>query len=196
MTCAALSGLALLRCLAADPACLPPEHRPLLPVLVSMSGRESGHRDWALRDETTGESLFFRSREEAVAAALARRARGHVLGYGRFQITREANLRRHGLTPETAFDPCRNLRAAAAHLAAGIKGYNGSGPAADRYAASVIARVRDGDTDAAPVPAPDPATPSAPACAAPSWDAWAQAACATPRRPRRTRRTAEAETSP
>lgn len=162
--CAASAGLALFACLARDPACLPVDRRPLLPVLEAMGWQESGHRDWALRDETTGESLFFRTGAEAVAAARSRRARGHLLGYGRFQITGDANLARHGLTPETAFLPCPNLRAAAEHLAAGIRRYNGSGPAAERYARQVVARVPDRPAVAPPSPA------SACGPAPPAWD--------------------------
>ena len=156
--CDAFAGLALFACLARDPACLPPEHRPLLPVLAAMAERESGFRPLAIRDEATGESIFPRSPAEAVRIAGERDARGHVLGLGLMQITHRANWRRHGLTVETALDPCRSLRAGAAHLADAVRAYNGSGPAAERYAAAVVARVGQAAAQAAP-PAPPPPPP-------------------------------------
>ena len=137
--CASLTGLALVRCLAADTACLPPAHRPLLPVLEAMAERESGFRPLAIRDEATSEGIYPATLADAVRIARERRARGHLLGIGLMQLTSPEALR--GLTDEAALDPCLNLRAGAVHLADGIRRYNGSGPAASRYASAVIARV-------------------------------------------------------
>ena len=154
--CASLTGLALVRCLAADTACLPPAHRPLLPVLEAMAERESGFRPLAIRDEATSEGIYPATLADAVRIARERRARGHLLGIGLMQLTSPAALR--GLTDEAALDPCVNLRAGAAHLADGIRRYNGSGPAAERYAAAVVARVGQAAAQAAPSPPPAPTT--------------------------------------
>ncbi|MDT8315419.1 transglycosylase SLT domain-containing protein [Roseomonas mucosa] len=144
--CEALAGLALFACLARDPRCLPDEHRRLLPELAAVAERESGFRPFAIRDETTGESLFPATRAEAVAIAAARDAAGRTLGLGWFQITHRANWRRHGLTVETALDPCENMRAGAAHLAGNLRDaafqlYNsGRIGGAPGYAAAVARR--------------------------------------------------------
>jgi type IV secretion system protein VirB1 len=118
--CEALAGLALFACVARDPACLPPEHAPLLATLAAIAEQESGFRPFAIRDEATGESLFPATQAEAVRIAAARDIRGHTLGLGWFQITHRANWRRHGLTIATALEPCANLRAGAAHYAADL----------------------------------------------------------------------------
>jgi type IV secretion system protein VirB1 len=82
-----------------------------------------------------------------VALASARDAAGHTLGLGWFQITNRANWRRHGLTIETALDPCENMRAGAAHLAGNLRDaafrlYNsGRLDGAKGYAAAVARRV-------------------------------------------------------
>jgi type IV secretion system protein VirB1 len=145
--CEALVGLALFACVAHDPRCLANEHRRLLPELAAVAERESGFRPFAIRDEATEESLFPATRPEAVAIASARDAAGHTLGLGWFQITHRANWRRHGLTIETALDPCENMRAGAAHLAANLRDaafqlYNsGRVGGAPGYAAAVARRV-------------------------------------------------------
>ena len=152
--CDALAGLALFACLARDPACLAPEH---LPVLEAMAERESGFRPLAIRDEATGEGIYPAMLAEAVRIARERRARGHLLGIGLMQLTSPEALR--GLTDEAALDPCLNLRAGAVHLADGIRRYNGSGPAASRYASAVIARVGPAATQAPPPAPPSPPPP-------------------------------------
>jgi type IV secretion system protein VirB1 len=55
------------------------------------------------------------NREEAIATAKALAARGTNFSMGIGQINK-ANLARYGLTYETAFDPCANLRASSAIL--------------------------------------------------------------------------------
>ncbi|OYX02276.1 MAG: hypothetical protein B7Z14_03825 [Bosea sp. 32-68-6] len=128
--CEALVGLALFACIARDPSCLADEHRRLLPELAAVAERESAFQPFAIRDEATGESLFPATRPEAVAVAAARDAAGH-----------------HGLTVETALDPCKNMRAGAAHLAGNLRDaafrlYNsGRLDGAQGYAAAVARRV-------------------------------------------------------
>ena len=56
-----------------------------------------------------------RDSEEAVATARALEARGINFSVGLGQVNR-FNLARYGLTYETAFDPCANLRAGSAIL--------------------------------------------------------------------------------
>jgi len=78
-------------------------------MLAAIAEQKSGFRPYAIRDERTGESLFPATRAEAERIAFARWERGHTLGLGLFQITHEANWRRHGLTdgtgrPVFAFD--------------------------------------------------------------------------------------------
>ncbi|MCB4824662.1 transglycosylase SLT domain-containing protein [Roseicella aerolata] len=171
--CEAFAGLALFACLARDPRCLPDEHRRLLPELTAVAERESGFRPFAIRDEATGESLFPKTRAEAVAIAATRDAAGRTLGLGWFQITHRANWRRHGLTVETALDPCENMRAGAAHLAgvlrdAAFQLYNsGRVGGAPGYAVAVARRVghhaaalaAGNPPGAAPAPVPPPLLP-------------------------------------
>jgi len=57
-----------------------------------------------------------RNRDEAAATVRALEAAGWNYSMGLAQVNR-ANLRVYGLTPETAFDPCANLRAGGAILA-------------------------------------------------------------------------------
>jgi type IV secretion system protein VirB1 len=145
--CEALVGLALFACIARDPSCLADEHRRLLPELAAVAERESGFRPFAIHDEATGESLFPATHSEAVAVAIARDTAGHTLGLGWFQITHRANWRRHGLTIETALEPCENMRAGAAHLAGNLQDaafqlYNsGRVGGAPGYAAAVARRM-------------------------------------------------------
>lgn len=198
--CAALAGAALVRCLAADPGCLPagtpPNRVAWLAVTVE---QESGPRGpWAIRNETTRRSRWFPTREEAEREALRLHARGDVLGLGPAQVTHEANWRRFGLAdaagrPVRAFDLCLNLRAALAHQAedaaravrlAVFRQYNGGPraaapgavPAADAYALRVEELLARSGA-AAPVPA---ATPIPPRPCVPSWDVWARCKPETP----------------
>lgn len=183
--CEALVGVALFACLARDPACLPPEHRAHQPVLVAIAERESGFRPYALRDEATGESRFYATREEAVREAVRRDALGHVIGLGMFQITFRSNWARHfgpvagpRVTDQIAhaYDPCANMAAGASHYAAdwaragaALQLYNSNRvDGAPAYAAGVLRRVqalavRPSD-DLAPAGArPVPSVPPKPA---------------------------------
>ncbi|MDO9712356.1 transglycosylase SLT domain-containing protein [Paracraurococcus lichenis] len=122
MTCLGVAGIALFRCLATDPVCLPPQYQPYRLDLAAVAEQESAFNPWALRDETTRESLFLISRDALAAEMLRRLAAGHVLGIGLFQLTGEGNWRRHGLTTiERLTDPCANMAAGAAHWVADLK---------------------------------------------------------------------------
>ncbi|MDO9712819.1 transglycosylase SLT domain-containing protein [Paracraurococcus lichenis] len=170
MSCAAAAaGIALYRCLAADPACLPLQYQPYRLDLASIAEQESGFNPWALRDETTGESLFLISRD-ALAVEVSRRiADGHALGVGMFQLTGRQTWSRHGLTTlERLTDPCLTMAAGAAHWVADLRAaadqrYNSGRPdGAPGYARQVASRrVRLAPLLEAPSPAPVPeaATP-------------------------------------
>ncbi len=162
--------------------------------VVATIRQESGFKPLAIRDETTGESLFPSTLADAVRIATERDAAGRVLGLGLGQITGRANWRRHGLTIAVALTPCPAVSAAVRHLAGDVRHvlglssrrYNtGSTERGEGYARSVAALADalppdlfvPGNTDASraaqPVPPPAPAEPSC----APSWDAWAFAEC-------------------
>lgn len=97
------------------------EGRLLVDRLVATAFQESGVRGtgtvhpFAIRDETTSESLFPATRDEAVRMARERDAAGHVLGLGIFQVTGRQNWAADGITVETAFDACSNVRAGVRH---------------------------------------------------------------------------------
>lgn len=147
--CFSLMGIALFKCLAADPACLPQRYdTPKRRIdLAALAEQESGFRPWALRDEAAQESLFMLSRDTLKAEIKARLDKGHKLGVGLFQITGEDNWLRHGLTTyEKLTDPCANMAAAAEHYedditAAADQRYNsGRTNGAPAYAASMAQR--------------------------------------------------------
>jgi hypothetical protein len=85
--CDAHIAMALFACLAEDPRCLPQEHGRHLPKLMAIAEQEPSFHPFAIRDETTSESLFPATRGEAVALATARDLAGHRLEPGWFQIT-------------------------------------------------------------------------------------------------------------
>ncbi len=93
--------------------CAPAVHPATLQALVRT---ESGFNPFAIG--VVGGRLVRqpRSRDEAVATTRALEAAGWNYSMGLAQVNR-ANLRVYGLTPETVFDPCANLRAGGAILA-------------------------------------------------------------------------------
>ncbi|MFX1689747.1 lytic transglycosylase domain-containing protein [Paraburkholderia sp. A2RI-6] len=93
--------------------CAPAVHPTTLQALVKA---ESGFNPYAIG--VVGGHLVRqpRNRDEAVATVRALEAAGWNYSMGLAQVNR-ANLRVYGLTPETAFDPCANLRAGGAILA-------------------------------------------------------------------------------
>jgi len=118
--------------------------------------------------------------QEAASKARNLIARGRSIDLGLMQIN-SANLVRHGLTVETAFDRCRNMRAGADHYADDVRAvwslaarrYNtGSTERGAAYAASVevvLSRVRTVEAGPASVASEQPPDPSEP----PAWDLWA-----------------------
>jgi len=92
--------------------CAPSVHPTTLQAVVRT---ESGFNPYAIG--VVGGRLVRqpRDREEAVATARALEAQGINFSMGLGQVNR-TNLARYGLTYETAFDPCENLRAGSAIL--------------------------------------------------------------------------------
>ncbi|KVL70347.1 lytic transglycosylase domain-containing protein [Burkholderia ubonensis] len=92
--------------------CAPSVHPTTLQAVVKT---ESGFNPYAIG--VVGGRLVRqpRSRDEAVATARALEAAGWNYSMGLAQVNR-ANLRIYGLTAETVFDPCANLRAGGAIL--------------------------------------------------------------------------------
>ncbi|MBU7442673.1 lytic transglycosylase domain-containing protein [Paraburkholderia fungorum] len=92
--------------------CAPNVHPTTLQAVVRT---ESGFNPYAIG--VVGGRLVRqpRDRDEAVATAKALEAQGINFSMGLGQVNR-TNLARYGLTYETAFDPCANLRAGSAIL--------------------------------------------------------------------------------
>ncbi len=145
--CEAMVGLALFACLARNPACLPVEYERYRDDLAGIAEQESRFSPWAIRDETTNESLFPATRADAVREVNRRIALNRKLGIGMFQLTGKSNREFHGVTPIDLLNPCKAMRTGAAHFALDVRRssfsrYNsGSANGAPAYAASVMARV-------------------------------------------------------
>jgi type IV secretion system protein VirB1 len=93
--------------------CAPAVHPITLQAVVKT---ESGFNPYAIGVVGGRLARQPRSRDEAVATARALEAAGWNYSMGLAQVNR-ANLRIYGLTSETVFDPCANLRAGGAILA-------------------------------------------------------------------------------
>ncbi|MFM0564622.1 lytic transglycosylase domain-containing protein [Paraburkholderia sediminicola] len=87
--------------------CAPNVHPTTLQAIVST---ESGFNPYAIGVVGGHLARQPRDRAEAVATAKALDAQGINFSMGLGQVNK-ANLARYGLTYETAFDPCENLRA-------------------------------------------------------------------------------------
>lgn len=138
-------------------------------TLADVARAESGFRPLAIRvNGPGGGPLHPRSLAEAVAAARLLVAAGRSADFGLGQIN-SRNLRWLGLTPETVFDPCRNVAASAAVLTAHSRYNTGTptGGLANGYVARVLAAGRANDGEAARA-AGAPSSPMAAAEAAPS----------------------------
>lgn len=104
--------------LALAAACAPQVAPQTMAAIVRV---ESGLDPLAIGVNGVGRrALRPRTPEAAVAHAEALIAGGHSIDLGLAQIN-SRNLARLGLTPRTAFDPCRNLAAGAAILEAGYR---------------------------------------------------------------------------
>jgi len=176
-------SIAVVLALATDPQCGAARPGAFAERLVAIAGRESGRDPLAIGiDPDPAHGLpasSVRASTPAEAAAYARTliAQGRHIGLGLMQIS-DAQLARHGLTIENAFDACRNMRAGADHYRADVQAvlnlaarrYNtGSIERGAAYAAgierelAIVRRVVDVPGDVAvpqPRPAPQPSPPS------------------------------------
>lgn len=73
---------------------------------------ESGGHPWRINSNTARRSFTYPSRAAAQAAAGQMLRAGHNIDLGLMQVN-SRNLVRLGLTPETVFEPCTNVRAGA-----------------------------------------------------------------------------------
>ncbi|MBU2770134.1 lytic transglycosylase domain-containing protein [Acidithiobacillus caldus] len=122
-------------------------------TMAAIVQTESGGNPWTILDNTTGQSMRFQSKAQAVAMSRILLAQGHKLDVGLAQVDSE-NLGWLGLGVSQIFDPCTNLQAAqrilvGAYRKAGADGvgslkgafeaYNsGNTSGDDRYAQTVF----------------------------------------------------------
>lgn len=86
-------------------------------TLLSLVATESGFRPNAINDNTTGRRFFPQSPAAGISLARTLAARGHNIDMGLAQIN-SRTAPRLGLSIADAFDPCRNLAAAARLMSA------------------------------------------------------------------------------
>jgi len=155
--------------------------------------QESGFHPYAIRDETTKQSHYPTTSEEAATLASSLTKQGHLLGVGLMQLTPPANF---GLSITEALDPCRNMKAGAELLASNynlewqalmraLSRYNSGSPTrAEAYAQRIVGEAKRQATmpvlAASPsgrkpalVQAPPAPAPAKPPPCVPSWDVWA-----------------------
>jgi soluble lytic murein transglycosylase-like protein len=106
-------GNALAIALACGPKVGPAQPSVSPDVLISVAYTESGLDPLAIHDNATGAVLHPGTRGDAIALADQLIASSHRPDLGLMQINSPVNLKRTGLTVETAFDPCASIRAGA-----------------------------------------------------------------------------------
>jgi type IV secretion system protein VirB1 len=166
--------------------------------VLAVARQESGLMPWALHDDDARQGFRPTSAEQAISLAKRLMAQGHSVGVGLMQLTArsEAAFRtKFGVTVEDALnDPCQNIHAGAALLAANyhaaasasrkaalaaLQTYNSGSPTgAPDYAAAVvrIAARMPSLAPAQPPRAPAAAEPPpAPSPAPPRWDLFGRA---------------------
>jgi len=89
-------------------------------TMAAVIKQESGGRPWVIYNNTTKRSAGFDSKGTAVAAAEAAMDHGDSIDMGLAQINSK-NLPALGLSVDQVFDPCTNIAAGAAILAAGFQ---------------------------------------------------------------------------
>ncbi len=119
-------------------------------TMAAIVQAESGGNPLVMWDNTTRRRYYPASREQAVAILRALMAAGHKVDVGIGQVDTE-NFGAYGLTPETAFDACINLRAASrilvaswrqaqGHLTGALQAYNSGSTTGDWHYAQVVYR--------------------------------------------------------
>jgi type IV secretion system protein VirB1 len=89
-------------------------------TMAAVIKQESGGKPWVIYNNTTKKSATFDSKVIAVAAATAAIDHGDSVDMGLAQIN-SRNLPSLGLSVDQVFDPCTNIAAGAAILAAGFQ---------------------------------------------------------------------------
>ena len=90
-------------------------------TMAGLIEQESGWKQFAIGDNTARKSYFLASQGQAAATARVLIAFGHNIDAGFAQINSD-NWRAYGLTPDSIFDPCTNIRAGAEILARNYRG--------------------------------------------------------------------------
>jgi transglycosylase-like protein with SLT domain len=144
---------------------------------------ESGMRLTAIHDNTTGQSFFPDTMQDAVALARKQLAAGHRIDAGVMQVA-SGNWPAYGLTVETAFDPRANICAGARILGEAFQierraacRYNAGRPDCGNQYPELVQRAEASLVQIAPEP-PQPtaaAPPPPPPEPLPEWDAFARA---------------------
>jgi len=133
-------------------------------TLSAIARTESSFDPLVIGDNTTRQSHHPQDQAEAIRTATTLLAAGHSLDLGIMQIN-NSNMNWVGLTVETAFDPCQNIRAGATVLTA-FSRYNTGSPTRgfrNGYVQKVVANMSGlGLAPTRRSPPPVPATPSAP----------------------------------
>ncbi|MGH7097087.1 MAG: lytic transglycosylase domain-containing protein [Stellaceae bacterium] len=130
-------------------ACAPQMQGAVEP-LKGIAITESRLDPLAIKDDTTGRSYWPRDKAEAVSIAGRLISAGHNIDAGLMGINL-TNWRWLGLTPDTVFDPCQNIRAGATVLTA-FSRYNTGSPTRG-FHNGYVARVIQAAAHAIPQPA-------------------------------------------
>ena len=149
-------------------------------TLAAIARTESSFDPLVIGDNTTRQSHRPQDQAEAIRTATTLLAAGHSLDLGIMQIN-NSNLNWVGLTVETAFDPCENIRAGATVLTA-FSRYNTGSPTRgfrNGYVQRVVAKTHPLDLEPvrqaeSPERGPNPAAMPEPAMRQ-SWQAFERA---------------------
>ena len=101
-------------------------------TMAAVVKQESDGQPWVVNNNTTKKSATFKSKADAVAAAVAAVGRGESVDMGLAQINSK-NLPSLGLSVDQVFDPCTNIAAGAKILAAGYGRTGSLGGALSMY---------------------------------------------------------------
>jgi len=149
-------------------------------TLTAIARTESGLDPLAIHDNSTGRSYRPQDQAEAVRVAAPLLAAGHSIDAGLMGIN-VGNWRWLGLTAETVFDPCENIRAGATVLTA-FSRYNTGSPTRgfrNGYVQRVVVKTHPLDLEPvrqaeSPERGPNPAAMPEPAMRQ-SWQAFERA---------------------
>jgi type IV secretion system protein VirB1 len=125
-------------------------------MIAGIAQRESGRSPYAIHDNATGHSYSPETASEGVRIASTLVAAGHSTDMGIAQIN-SSNLGLLGLGLADAFDPCRNI-GAAARLLALFSAYNTGSPTRGMTYAAAVSTATRAVKNASP-PAPVPVAP-------------------------------------